>query len=169
MATQSSARFWHGATFVRMRRTESRSGQPSVREPSPPFGHVSWHEGVAQQAVAHDAAEDMVLLAETVMGREGGLPRPQGLPAYLAKIARYPLWAISVRALVGAAVLPVPMFLYGGTRYHYLVTVDGQYHFDQNALLSGAVLALVGWLVGMLVGALWGLLVVRYARSRVRQ
>ena len=45
-------------------------------------------------------------------------PRP-GVPGYLAKIARYPLWAISVRALVGAALIPLPVFLYAGTRYHY--------------------------------------------------
>lgn len=152
-----------------MRRTESRIRQPSVSEPSPPFGHVSWREGVEHPGVEHDAAEDIGLLAETVMGRDGELPRPPGLPAYLAKIARYPLWAILVRALVGAAVLPVPMFLYGGTRYHYVVNVGGRYHFDQNALLSGAVLALMGSLVGMLAGALWGLLVVRYARGSVRQ
>ncbi len=171
-ATQSSARFRRGATFVRMRRTESRSGQPGEREPSPPFGHVSWREGVEygvdHLVVVHDAADDMAVLAETVMGRDGVLRRPQRVPGYLAKIAKYPLWAVSVRALVGAAVLPVPMFLYGGSRYHYLVQGHGQYRFDQNALLAGVVIALLGAFVGMLAGAAWGLLVVRYARSSVR-
>src|SRR5436190_3641238 len=147
-----------------MRRTWSRSGQFPVVEPSPPFAHVSWREGVV-----HDAAEDMVVLAETVMGRDGGDPRPEGCPAHLAKIVQYPLWAISVRALAAAAVLPVMLFGYGGTRYHYLLPAGGRSRFDQDALLAGVSLALVGVLAGMVVGSLWGLLVVRYARSRVRR
>jgi hypothetical protein len=146
-----------------MRRVESRTRHPSVREPSPPFGHVSWRE-----EVEHVAVEDMALLAETVMGREAQPSVAPGLPGYLVKIARYPLWAISVRALVGAALLPVPVFLYVGTRYHYFVGTDAQYHVDQNALLAGVTLALIGALVGMMVGALWGLLVVRYARRQER-
>jgi len=134
-----------------------------VREPSPPFEHVSWRE-----EVEHDAADDVTLLAETVMGREAEPSLGRGLPGYLAKIARYPFWAISVRALVGAALLPVPLFLYAGTRYHYFVDAQAQYHVDQNALLAGVTLALGGALVGMVVGALWGVLVVRYARRQVR-
>ena len=133
-------------------------------EPSPPFAHVSWRD-----EVVHDAAEDLVVLAETVMGRDDGDPHPEGCPAHLAKIARYPLWAISVRAAVAAAVFPVVVFAYGGTRYHYLAQAGGQYHFDQDALLAGVWLALLGVLGGMVVGALWGLLVVRYARGRVRR
>jgi hypothetical protein len=89
------------------------------------------------------------------MGREAQPSVAPGLPGYLVKIARYPLWAISVRALVGAALLPVPVFLYVGTRYHYFVGTDAQYHVDQNALLAGVTLALIGALVGMMVGALW--------------
>jgi hypothetical protein len=135
-----------------------------VVEPSPPFAHVSWRD-----EVVHDAAEDLVVLAETVMGRDGGDARPERCPAHLAKIARYPLWAISVRAAVAAAVFPVVVFGYGGTRYHYLAQAGGQYRFDQDALLAGVWLALLGVLGGMLVGALWGLLVVRYARGRVRR
>jgi hypothetical protein len=104
-----------------------------------------------------------------VMGRDGGDPRPIGCPAHLAKIARYPLWAISVRAAVAAAVLPVLLFGYGGTRYHYLAQAGGQYRFDQDALLAGVSLAFVGVLGGIVVGSLWGLLVVRYARRRVRR
>jgi hypothetical protein len=151
-----------------MWRSVSRSGHATVREPSPPFEHVSWHEWVDQHGVAHDAADDMVLLAETVMARER-VPRDAGVPAHLAKIARYPLWAISVRALVGAAVLVIPLFLYGGTRYHYFSQSGGRYHVDQNALLAGVAFAFVGSLVGSAVGALWGLLVVRYARGSVRR
>jgi hypothetical protein len=135
-----------------------------VVEPSPPFAHVSWCEGEV-----HDAAEDMVVLAEAVMGRDGADPGPAGCPAHLAKIARYPLWAISVRAAVAAAVLPVLLFGYGGTRYHYLAQAGGQYRFDQDALLAGVSLAFVGVLGGIVVGSLWGLLVVRYARRRVRR
>ena len=143
-----------------------------VREPSPPFGHVSWHERADRAAehleVEHDAAHDMVVLAETVMGRDGA-PSPPRPAAYLAKIARYPLWAISVRALVGFAVLPVPLFLYGAARYHYVVTGRGGSHFDQNTLLAGVGFALVGSLVGMLIGAVWGLIVVRHPRGSVRR
>ena len=102
-----------------------------MREPSPPFEHVSWRE-----EVEHDAATDVTLLAETVMGRDAQ-PSSGGAPGYLAKIARYPLWAISVRALFGAALIPLPMFLYAGTRYHYFASVRAQYHVDQNALLAG--------------------------------
>ena len=134
-----------------------------MREPSPPFEHVSWRE-----EVEHDAATDVTLLAETVMGRDAQ-PSSGGAPGYLAKIARYPLWAISVRALFGAALLPLPMFLYAGTRYHYFASVHARSRVDQNALLAGIVLALGGALVGMAAGACWGVLVVRYARRSVRK
>jgi hypothetical protein len=134
----------------------------SVREPSPPFEHVSWREDVE-----HDADADVTLLAETVMGKDGEPSPAPGAPGYLAKIARYPLWAISVRALVGAALIPVPLFLYAGTRYHYFAHAGAHYRVDQNALLAGVTFALGGAFVGMAVGALWGLLVVRYARRQV--
>jgi hypothetical protein len=147
-----------------MTRVESSSRQPSVREPSPPFEHVSWRE-----EVEHDAAHDVMVLAETVMGRDPEPPLAPGFPGYLAKLARYPLWVISVRALIGAALLVVPVFLYAGTRYHYFAGTGTQYHVDQNALLAGLALALGGALVGMVVGASWGLLVVWYARRSVRK
>jgi hypothetical protein len=156
-----------GATFRGMRRPGSPSGQPAVVEPSPPFAHVSWRE--EREEVVHDAADDLVVLAESVMGREGGDPRPERCPAHLAKIVQYPLWAISVRAAIAAAVIPVLLFGYGGTRYHYLAQAGGRYRFDQDALLAGVSLALVGVLAGVVVGSLWGLLVVRYARGRVRR
>lgn len=147
-----------------MPRVESPSRQPSVREPSPPFEHVSWRE-----EVEHDAAHDVTVLAETVMGRGAEPPLATDLPGYLAKMARYPLWVISLRALVGAALLLVPVFLYAGTRYRYFAGTGGQYQVDRNALLAGLTLALGGALVGMVVGASWGLLVVLYARSSVRK
>jgi hypothetical protein len=107
----------------------------------------------------------MAALAETVMGvDESRSGHRVGVPGYLAKIARYPLWAISVRALVGAAILPLPVFLYAGTRYHYVVRASGEASFDQDALLAGVTLAFVGSLVGLVIGTFWGVLVVRYAR-----
>jgi hypothetical protein len=147
-----------------MPRAQSPNGDTRVDEPSPPFEHVSWYE-----ETPHDAAEDMAVLAETVMGRDGASARSRRVPNYLAQIAEYPVWAVMVRALVGAAVFVVPAFVYAGTRYHYLVRVGGQNEFDQNALLDGLALTVVGSLVGILVGALWGLLVVQYARTSVRK
>jgi hypothetical protein len=161
--TQSSGKIASAALFsVGMSRVESPSRQPSVREPSPPFVHVSWRE-----EVEHDAAAEVTSLAETVMGRDAEPSRATAVPTYLAKIARYPLWAISVRALFGAALVPVPAFLYAGTRYHYFAHAGAQYHIDQNALLAGVTLALGGALVGMAAGALWGWFVVRHARRKV--
>jgi hypothetical protein len=137
-----------------------------VREPSPPFEHVSWRD--ERDEVAHDAAEQVTVLAETVMGRDGERSRTPRVP-YLAKIAQYPLWAICVRALFGAALVPVPVFLSAGSRYHYFAHASAHPHIDQNALLAGVTLALGGALVGMVFGALWGVVVVRYARKTVRK
>ena len=134
-----------------------------MREPSPPFEHVSWRE-----EVEHDANADVTLLAVTVMGHDGETIRTPVVPAYLAKIARYPLWAICIRALVGGALVPVPVFLYAGTRLHYF-TGAAHSHVDQNAVLSGVTLAFVGALVGMAIGALWGVLVVGHACRIVRE
>ena len=136
-----------------------------MREPSPPYEHVSWRD--ERDEVPHDAAEDITVLAETVMGREGARSRAPRVP-YLVKIVQYPLWAISVRALFGAALLPVPVFLYAGTRYHYFGHVSAHPHIDQDALLAGVILAFGGALVGIVIGALWGMVVVRYARRAVR-
>ncbi len=127
-----------------------------MREPSPPFEHVSWRE-----EVEHDANEDVTLLAVTVMGHDAESTRTPIVPWYLAKIARYPLWAICIRALVGAALVPVPVFLYAGTRLHYFTGAPNS-HVDQNAVLSGVTLALAGALVGMAIGALWGVMVVAH-------
>jgi hypothetical protein len=135
-----------------------------VREPSPPFEHVSWRE-----EVEHDANEDVTVLAVTVMGGEAESAPAPVVPSYLAKIARYPLWAICIRALVGAAVVPIPVFLYAGTRLHYFVGAQAHSHVDQNALLSGVMVALAGALVGMAIGALWGMIVVGHARRIVRK
>jgi hypothetical protein len=135
-----------------------------VREPSPPFEHVSWRE-----EVEHHADEDVTLLAVTVMGLDDEAKRTPVVPAYLAKIACYPLWAICIRALVGAALVPVPVFLYAGTRLHYFTGVQAHSHVDQNAVLSGLTLAFAGALVGMAIGALWGVLVVGHARRIVRK
>jgi hypothetical protein len=137
-----------------------------VREPSPPFEHVSWRD--ERDEVQHDAVEDVTFLAETVMGRDVAPSRAPRVP-YLVKIAQYPLWAICVRALFGAALAPVPVFLYAGTRYHYFSRASAHPHVDQNALLAGVTLALAGALVGMVIGALWGMLVVGYARRTVRR
>ena len=137
-----------------------------MREPSPPFEHVSWRDW--RDEVEHDAGEDVTLLAETVMGRDGAPSRALRVP-YLAKVAQYPLWAICVRALVGAALLPIPVFLYAGTRYHYFSHASANPHVNQNALLAGVILAFGGALVGMVIGALWGVLVVRYARTTIRR
>jgi hypothetical protein len=134
-----------------------------VREPSPPFEHVSWRE-----EVEHDADEDVTVLAVTVMGRDGEPAPPPAVDAYLVKIARYPLWAICIRALVGGALVPVPVFLYAGTRLHYFTGAQAHARVDQNALLSGVTLALAGALVGMALGALWGMIVVWHARRIVR-
>jgi len=136
-----------------------------VREPSPPFEHVSWRD--ERDEVHHDAADDVTLLAETVMGRDDVPSRAPRVP-YLVKIAQYPLWAICVRALFGAALLPVPVFLYAGTRYHYFSHASVHPHVDQDALLAGVILAFGGALVGMVLGALWGMIVVRSARRTVR-
>jgi len=135
-----------------------------VREPSPPFEHVSWRE-----EVEHDADKDVTVLAVTVMGRDDeSAPQPVVDP-YLAKIARYPLWAICIRALVGGALVPVPVFLYAGTRLHYFTGAQAHSRVDQNAVLSGVTLALAGALVGMAIGALWGMIVVWRARRIVRR
>jgi hypothetical protein len=160
-----------GRPTIRSRITADRAifvGMRSVREPSPPFEHVSWRE-----EVEHDAASAVTSLAVTVMGRDAEPPHAKPVPTYLAKIARYPLWAISVRALFGAALVPLPMFLYAGTRYHYVAhasaqaSASAQSYIDQNALLAGVTVALGGALIGAVLGALWGLLVVRYARRQV--
>jgi hypothetical protein len=135
-----------------------------VREPSPPFEHVSWREDVE-----HDAKEDVTLLAVTVMGIDAESSRTPVVPSYLAKIARYPLWAICIRALVGGALVPVPVFLYAGTRLHYFTGAQAHSHIDQSAVLSGVTLALAGALVGMAIGAVWGMLVVGHARRIVRK
>ena len=85
------------------------------------------------------------------------------------KIARYPLWAICIRALVGAALVPIPVFLYAGTRCTTSSARGAHSHVDQNALLSGVMVALAGALVGMAIGALWGMIVVGHARRIVRK
>ena len=65
--------------------------------------------------------------------------------------------------------MPIPVFLYAGTRLHYFTGPQAQSHVDQNAVLSGVTVALAGALVGMAIGALWGVLVVGHARRIVRK
>ena len=89
---------------------------PRVREPSPPFEHVSWRE-----EVEHDANEDVTVLAVTVMGGEAEWAPHPVVPSHLAKIARVPAVGDLHPRLVGAAVVPIPVFLYAGTRLHYFV------------------------------------------------
>lgn len=130
----------------------------------PPFNHVSWREGER-----HDADQDMAAYAETVIGEE----RPDrdgrvGMP-YLVKLARYPWWTVSVRALVGAAIAAVVTFLYGSARYHYIGGTGDHRVLRPEALLDGVTLAILGAVAGTFVGATWGLVVVRAVRRRLRE
>ena len=52
---------------------------------------------------------------------------------------------------------------------HYFVGPQADSHVDQNAVLSGVMLALAGALVGMAIGALWGVIVVGHTRRIVRK
>jgi hypothetical protein len=128
----------------------------------PPYDHVSWVEGER-----HDADEDMAAYAERVIGEERERRDGRvGLP-YLLKLACYPSWTVSIRALVGAAVLAVVTFFSGAARYHYVGGSGDRRFLRPDALLDGVTLALLGAVVGSVLGAAWGVLVVRRVRRRI--
>ncbi len=122
-----------------------------------PFDHVSWREHVR-----HDADEDLAVLADVVMRDE----RPQKLPItpYLVSILDYPGWTITLRALAGALIVAVPVFLYGGYRYDYVGGESRHHYLRALPLLRGTLLTLLVVPLGLAVGALWGVLLVRRAR-----
>ena len=125
-----------------------------------PYDHVSWREHVR-----HDADEDLAVLSDIVMRDER--PPKQAVTPYLVTILEYPGWTITLRALAGALIVAVPVFLYGGYRYDY-VGGESRHHFLRALpLLRGTLLTLLMIPVGLALGALWGVLLVRRARRFV--
>lgn len=147
-----------GSTSTRSRR---------LGEPSPPFDHVSWRDDEY-----HDADADMAILAEIVMsGDEAGeapAEAARGSTRHLQLMARYPWWVVSVRALVGAALVAFALFAHGAWRYDYFVHSGGEAAVDQDALLAGLQLASAGSVAGLLLGAGWGFVVYGCARRHLR-
>ena len=125
-----------------------------------PFDHVSWRE-----EVRHDADEDLAVLADVVM-RDERPPKREVTP-YLATVAEFPAWTITMRAFAGALIVAIAVFFYGFYRYDY-VGGESQHHFIRwLALLRGLLLTLVFIPLGIAIGACWGALIVRRARRFV--
>ena len=135
-----------------------------MHEPSPPYGHVSWRD--ARNEVEHDAAAEVTVLAETVMGRDargGALVRLSRLPREDRALPA--VGDLRARARRGRAAPDTGVPVGRDSRHHYVVHTGAEYHIEQNAVLNGLTVALAGAFVGAALGALWGSLVVRHAAA----